>query len=122
MEKRKIFMETQGTVVKVYSYPVINFYGRTEKYETGIIIKPDEEGAGLISECFRGRDYSEFGYGQRVVYVAYLIRRTATREDRERYKSYGLKCPLIIEEAEYVTYDEEEYEQLIGSKDKKRKR
>ena len=56
----------------------------TKVYDKGIIIKPDEEKEGIISEGYDDRDYpKEFTEGQRVVHASFQCERPVTEEERE---------------------------------------
>ena len=74
MTDKKVLDEVRGTIIKVYEYPVLND-GTITSMEKGIIIQPDDETKGTISEAFIGRDYSQFSVGQRVVHVSYTWKR-----------------------------------------------
>ena len=114
MNDKTVLDEVRGTITKVYEYPVSN--GKTiTSMEKGIIIQPDDETKGTISEAFIGRDYSQFSVGQRVVHVSYTWKRPANEDDRVKYSHYGMKCPDEVDEFEYVTYDELSYDQKMQS-------
>ena len=115
MTDKTVLDEVRGTITKVYEYPVSNMHGNEISREKGIIIKPDDETKGTISEAFIGRDYSQFSVGQRVVYVSYTWKRPATPDDRVKYSHYGMECPDEVDEFEYVTYDELSYDQKMQS-------
>lgn len=113
MTDKTVLDEVRGTITKVYEYPVSNMYGTEISRKKGIIIKPDDETKGTISEV--GRDYSQFSVGQRVVHVSYTWKRPATKDDRVKYSQYGMKCPGEVDEFEHVTYDELSYDQKMQS-------
>ena len=110
MTNKTILEEIHGTIIKVYEIPTSN--GSIEK---GIIIQPDDSSEGMISEAIKGRDYSQFSVGQRVVYVIYTWKRPATETEKQEYANYGEECPNEIDEFEYVTYDELSYYREIQS-------
>ena len=91
--KKRVIEETAGTIIDVS--------------EKGIIIQPDDEKKGKISEAFYGRDYSKFKVGQRVLHTSYTWLRKATEEDKKMYEKCGRKCPEFVSEYDYVTEDEE---------------
>ena len=107
--------KVRGTITKVYEYPVLNMYGTESSREKGIIIQPDDETKGIISEAFIGRDYSQLSVGQRVVHVSYTWKRPATEDDRVMYLRFDMECPDEVDEFEYVTYDELSYDQKMQS-------
>ena len=92
MTDKTVLDEVRGTITKVCEFPVSNGDNITSMQQ-GIIIQPDDETKGTISEAFIGRDYSQFSVGQRVVHVSYA------KGDR----------------FEYVTYDELSYDQKMQS-------
>lgn len=108
MTNKTILEEIRGTIIKVYEYPVSN--GETiTSIEEGIVILPDDSSKGMISEAIKGRDYSQFSVGQRVVNVTYTWKRPATETEKREYANHGEECPNEIDEFEYVTYDELSY-------------
>ena len=115
MTDKTVLDEVRGTITKVHEYPVLNMYGTEISREKGIIIKPDDETKGTISEAFIGRDYSQFSVGQRVVHVSYTWKRPATEDDRVEYSDDDMECPDEVDEYEHVTYDELSYDQKMQS-------
>ena len=113
MTDKTVLDEVRGTITKVHEYPVLNMYGTEISREKGIIIKPDDETKGTISEAFIGRDYSQFSVGQRVVHVSYTWKRPATEDDRVKYSHYGMECPNEVDAHEFVIYDELAYNQKM---------
>ena len=114
MTDKTVLDEVRGTITKVYEYPVSN--GKTgTSMEKGIIIQPDDEKKGTISEAFIGKDYSQFSVGQRVVHVSYTWKRPATEDDRVKYSDDDMECPDEVDEFECVTYDELSYDQKMQS-------
>ena len=91
--KKRVIEEVAGTIIDLY--------------EGGIIIQPDDEKKGIISEAFDDRDYSKFKVGQRVLYTYYTWLRKPTEKDREMYEMDGKECPEFVPEYDYVTEDEE---------------
>lgn len=67
--RKEIIAEQRGYIKDIYEYPVCE--GAVSSTEKGIIIQPDNPREGDISECFAGRDYTQFHIGQRVVHVSY---------------------------------------------------
>ena len=92
--KKRVIEEVAGTIVDVF--------------EKGIIIQPDDENKGNISEAFDGRDYSKFQIGQRVLRTTYTWLRKADENDKKAYEMLGEECPEFVSEYDYVTEDEEE--------------
>jgi hypothetical protein len=57
MPDNEIIKEVRGTITEVCNYPDV----------PQIIIQPDDKKEGTITESNKGRDYSQFSVGQRVV-------------------------------------------------------
>ena len=59
MPDNEMIKEVRGTITKVCNYPDV----------PQIIIQPDDKTEGTITKAVKGRDYSQFSVGQRVVCV-----------------------------------------------------
>ena len=67
----------------------------------------------MLVESFDNVDYSGFSVGQRVVRITYTWKRKATEDDKVWASLRGSKCPDEINDFDYVTYDEAEYDQRM---------
>ena len=108
MTDKTVLDEVRGIVTNVYDYT--NADGVVEKK---LVIRPDN----LENDCFIGaipdKDFNDFKEGQRVVQVAYSYKRPATQDDIEDYAKMNSECPELIEEFEFITYDEAKYDNEI---------
>ena len=93
-----IDFEIRGTIKEIFEYPVM-LDGKVISMEKGIIIESNNLDEPVISEAYRGRDYSHFSVGQNVVSVVYSFP-----------DGTGSIAPIC------ATYDEKEYDEMMAAK------